>query len=45
MGLEICLGALMVGRPFLFPPLLRDIFDRSSDIVLDHGMYNKQWDV
>lgn len=33
IGFEICLGALMVGRFFLFPPLLSDIFDRSSDML------------
>ena len=33
IGFEICRGALMVGRPFLFPPLLRDILDLSSDIA------------
>lgn len=33
MGLEICLGALMVGRPFRLGPLRSDILLRSSDMV------------
>jgi hypothetical protein len=33
IGPEICFGALIVGRPFLFPPLRRDIPFLSSDIV------------
>jgi hypothetical protein len=33
IGAEICLGALMAGRAFLFPPLLREILDRSCDMA------------
>lgn len=33
MGLEICLGAEMVGRPLRLGPLRREILLRSSDMM------------
>jgi hypothetical protein len=33
IGPDICLGALMVGLPFLLGPLRRDILFLSSDIM------------
>lgn len=35
IGSEICRGALIVGRPFLFPPLRSEILLLSSDMILD----------
>ncbi len=34
IGPEICRGALMVGRPFLFGPLRSEILLRSSDMLM-----------
>jgi hypothetical protein len=34
VGFGICLGALIVGRAFLFPPLRSEILARSSDIAI-----------